>query len=169
MSTEKEDCLSRSGADLAKNTLWLPTGFFFLGGSVGFVSGLSDAAVTLPLIAGLLALVGGGFIQFFSKIDRREHATVGKLLCSFTIAFTFLICLGVFVKVNNIMIIEGRSSTYKGLTPSTQAAFAGPSTANQSQRQSLLKSENLDFQKKIESLCRSGDFEALHSALEEQR
>jgi hypothetical protein len=146
---------------------WIATGFFALGTSVGFVSGISNAAVTLPLIAGLLALIGGGIIPFFGKVAREDRPTVGKLLFCFTVAFTIFLGLGIFVKANSLLTLANspalKTPPNTAVTPrasdSSGAAPAGGANTL------YLKAIDANFVSEIEDLCRSGNFDGLRSAL----
>ncbi|WP_148654382.1 hypothetical protein [Paraburkholderia caribensis] len=134
---------------------WTVMGFLFLGASVGLLSGLSSAAVTLPLIAALLALIGGGFVPFLSKTTKEDRIIVGKLLSAFTLAFIVLLVVGIAVKVNGLLVVVHADSSTDKKSQTTSANGAVD----------LLKAERVGYVDRIESLCRSGEYGAMRSAL----
>jgi hypothetical protein len=137
--------------------VWTITGFACLGGSVGALSGLSSAAVTLPLIAALLALIGGGFVPFLSKTPKEDRELIGKLMCVFCVVFILMLVLGIVLKVNGWLVYDGlRASELRvGSTATDQRKGAVD----------LLKADRIGYADKIEALCRSEDFAAMRSAL----
>ncbi|CAJ4481536.1 Uncharacterised protein [Burkholderia pseudomallei] len=124
---------------------WLAAGFGGLGASVGLISGLSSAAVTLPLVAALFALIGGGIAPFLAKIPSQDRTVIGKLLVAFTFAFGSCLTIGIALKVNHGLALH-------------PTADAQPVV--------YLKGASSTYAAKLESLCRQGDYEALRQAAE---
>lgn len=90
---------------------WIALGFGGLGVSIGAVVGLSSAAVTLPLMAALFALIGGSIVPFLTKISSADRPVIGKALFAFTSAFTICLLLGVVTKVNGLLSFPALSLT----------------------------------------------------------
>lgn len=164
MATVGEAESSKTGSSTSEKSIWLATGFFCLGGSIGFISGLSDAAVTLPLIAALLALFGGGFIPLLTKVERGEREVLGKLLCAFAVSFSLFISAGLVIKVNGFFVFHAATQDKLRMAGSEIQSGANSSTTGNA---TLLKSEKADFAAKIESLCRNANYAELHDALRE--
>ena len=59
--------------------------FLILGIVVGHLAGLSNAEVTIPLMSGLLAFVGGSSLFFFTKVTYKDRALYGFILSFFCI------------------------------------------------------------------------------------
>ena len=81
-----------------QNILRLSIPFLALGVSVGHLAGLSNAEVTIPLISGLLAFVGGSSLVYFSKIKVEDRKLYGLILTA--------LCIGTLVGVYSAFAVK---------------------------------------------------------------
>ncbi len=125
---------------------WLIGGCGALGANVGFLAGLSSAAITLPLVAAIFTLAGGGVVTILTKLAPGDRSNFGKALTSFCIACLMTLVIGVVIKANRFLDLPGHP--------------IGRGSDDQ-----YLKSETLTLADKLEMLCRRGDMNAFRDAL----
>jgi len=78
--------------------LLLPSGLF-LGGTIGFVAGLSSAPVTLPILAALLSLVGGAYLLNVAKLKKQQLLILSLIVTSLCIGMIPALAAGILAKV----------------------------------------------------------------------
>jgi hypothetical protein len=93
--------------------------FAALGLLVGNVSGLSDAAVTLPLIAALFAFVGGSAIAFLKDVPDAQRGSAALAITGLAIGCLLGVYLGILVREHQLLTPQARRFI---ATPSEQNA-----------------------------------------------
>lgn len=127
---------------------WLICGFFSLGMLVGMICGLSSAAVTLPLMAAVFSLAGGGIMAMLSGLKESETRKIaGAMLCSFCISCFLFLLAGILVREHRWMINRVELN-------SNSAA--------------ILKAGETDTLRLVTGMCANQQYEALSSMVKEK-
>lgn len=125
---------------------WLVLGITSLGILVGTICGLSSAAVTLPLMAALFSLAGGGLTSFISGLkESGARKLAGKLLAAFCVSCAVFLLLGIWAREHRWL--------------------AGDTTNERGESTAVLKSSEASTLQLVTSLCANGQFNALADLL----
>jgi len=89
-----------------KNTS-LYLGFGSLGALTGFISGLTSAEVTLPLLGMIFGLAGGSVIAFIQKVSTKDRILAGGMILSFSLMCMPFLVAGIVVKQQRFLVGKG--------------------------------------------------------------
>ena len=105
------------------DAVWLVVGIASLGSLIGIICGLSSAAVTLPLMAALFSLAGGGITSIVSGLKERDAKMIaGKLLFSFCITCTLFLLLGIWAREHHWLTPPGEKKEEAPILKSATAS-----------------------------------------------
>lgn len=128
---------------------WLVCGIFALGMLVGLICGLSSAAVTLPLMAAVVSLTGGGIMSMLSGLkEGGARKAAGAMLCAFCSACLVFLLLGIWAREHSWMAADADP---KNPVPPV-----------------VLKSNKASTLLLVTGMCANQDYDALASMVKEK-
>lgn len=129
---------------------WIVVGMMALGALVGFICGLSSAAVTLPLMGAIFSLIGGGITSLLGKAKYPlVRKLAGKTLTAFCASCGIFLIIGIMAK-------EYRWFTPRGNHGDAQAV-------------AVLKVNKSPTLEVVKGLCANQQFETLTNMIEEKK